>query len=125
MYGKEAGIGQDIFNTAKFFDVLSPMAYPSHYHCKEFGVHDPNAHPYLVYHETLSRGLNFLKERNVVIRPWIQSFSLRNIYGCGPKIPYGSKEVNAQIRAAEDLGIRGFMLWNVANVYPAGVFQSE
>lgn len=125
MYGKVAGIGQTLESAAESFDVLSPMAYPSHYMCGEFKVKDPNAHPYLVYQKTLGNGIRFLAGRGVIIRPWIQSFTLRNIYGCGPKIAYGTKEVNAQIRATEDLHIRGFMLWNVANVYPAGIFQFE
>lgn len=125
VYGKVAGIGQSLEDSAVFFDVLSPMAYPSHYMCGEFGVKDPNAHPYLVYKKTLGNGIRFLAGKQVIIRPWIQSFSLRNIYGCGPRIIYGAPEIKAQIRAAEDLHIRGFMLWNVMNTYPAGAFSSE
>jgi hypothetical protein len=30
---------------------------------------------------------------------------------------YGPDEVRAQIRAAEELGVHGFMLWNARNVY--------
>ena len=37
--------------------------------------------------------------------PWIQDFTL---YG----VPYGEHEVREQIRAAEELGIEGFLLWN-------------
>ena len=37
--------------------------------------------------------------------PWIQDFTL---YG----VPYGPAEVRAQIDAAAELGITGFLLWN-------------
>ena len=37
--------------------------------------------------------------------PWLQDFTL---YG----VPYGEHEVRAQIDAAKELGIEGFLLWN-------------
>lgn len=119
LYGEEPGIGQRLSDMAKYFDVIAPMAYPSHYKCKEFGVKDPNAYPYLVYKRTLEGGLAKLKKYNFQgeIRPWIQSFSLQNIYDCGPFIKYGSAEIKAQIQAGVDLGIDGFMLWNGASNY--------
>lgn len=122
LYGRERGIGQDLNDIAKYFDVISPMAYPSHYQCGEFKVKDPNAHPYLVYQVTLKNGLESLKGA-VIIRPWIQSFNLASIYGCGPRIIYDAEKVQAQIKATRDLGISGFMLWNVNNVFPREVFK--
>lgn len=123
LYEKESGIGQNLAEIAKYFDVISPMAYPSHYMCGEFKVKDPNAHPYLVYQVTLRNGLKFLGGINVIIRPWIQSFTLQNIYGCGPKIIYDKVKVKAQIQASRDQGIQGFMLWNVSSLFPQGVFD--
>lgn len=119
LYGEEPGIGQKLSDIADFFDIISPMPYPSHYKCKEFGVKDPNAYPYLVYKKTLGGGLAKLKKYNFQgeIRPWIQSFSLQNIYNCGPYIKYGPAEIRAQIQAGADLGIEGFMLWNGASSY--------
>lgn len=125
VYGKEAGIGQSLDVISSFFDVVSPMAYPSHYKCGEFKVRDPNAHPYLVYKQTIKNGLKFLGQKKIIIRPWIQSFSLRNIYGCGPSISYTAQRINSQIQASLDLGVRGFMLWNVSNNYPNGVFAKK
>ncbi len=118
-YGEEPGIGQKLLGIAEFFDVISPMAYPSHYQCGEFGFKDPNANPYAVYNRTLEPGLKYLKAIGFKgeVRPWIQDFSIANIYGCGPVVYYGPQEIKAQIRASEELGIAGFMLWNAANNY--------
>lgn len=122
LYGREQGIGQDLVEIAKYFDVISPMAYPSHYKCREFKVKDPNAHPYLVYQGTIRNGLKFLGGIDVIVRPWVQSFTLRNIYGCGSTIVYDETKVKAQIQASRDQGVHGFMLWNVMSVFPKGVF---
>lgn len=118
-YGEEPGIGQKLLDIAEFFDVISPMAYPSHYQCGEFGIKDPNANPYAVYKKTLEPGLKYLRLVGFTaeIRPWIQDFSIANIYGCGPVVNYGAQEVKAQIRASEELGLTGFMLWNGASNY--------
>lgn len=123
LYGRESGIGQDLADVAKYFDVLSPMAYPSHYKCGKFKVKDPNAHPYLVYSVTLKNGLKFLDGRKVIIRPWIQAFTMRNIYGCGPAITYGPANIRQEIKAGQDLGINGFMLWNVSNNFSKEIFE--
>lgn len=125
VYGGEQGIGQNLADVAQYFDVLSPMAYPTHYQCGTFKVKDPSAHPYLVYSITLGNGLKFLDGKNIIIRPWVQAFSWPSIYGCGPKIHYDVAMIKQQIKACTDSGINGFMLWNVANVYPAGIFKPE
>lgn len=118
-YGSEPGIGQRLSDIAEFFDVISPMAYPSHYKCGEFGLKDPNANPYVVYNKTLEPGLKRLREAGFKgdVRPWIQDFSIANIYGCGSVVYYGPQEVKAQIKASKDLGLYGFMLWNAASNY--------
>lgn len=125
--GKEPGIGQKLSAIAEFFDVISPMPYPSHYKCGEFGVKDPNARPNLVYKRTLASGLAVLSrlEFKGEVRPWIQDFSLANIYGCGPHIVYGPHEVRAEIEAAQGLGIEGFMLWNGASSFTKGALLPE
>lgn len=123
VYGRERGIGQDLADVAEYFDVLSPMAYPSHYRCGEFKVKDPNAHPYLVYSVTLKNGLKFLKGKEIIIRPWIQAFTLRNIYNCGLSVEYGPENIKQQIKASKDLGIQGYMLWNVGNNFSPKIFE--
>lgn len=123
-HGSVSGIGQGLADVVQFFDVVCPMAYPSHYCCGEFGVKDPTAFPYKVYYDTILKGKNFLPQQSTVIfRPWIQDFSLRSIYKCGPKISYGPYMVREQIRASRDLGVKGFMLWNVSNRYTIEAFE--
>jgi hypothetical protein len=124
-YGKVGGIGQNLHDAARFFDVLCPMAYPSHYRCGEFGLKDPNTDPYTVYYRTLKGGLDRIGESKTIIRPWLQDFSITNIYGCGPKVFYGHEMVSAQIRAGRDLGINGFMLWNVNANFTKSVFSPK
>ena len=123
VYGKEAGIGQNLSDMAEYFDMICPMAYPSHYMCGEFGVKDPTAYPYKVYYATLQNGLKFLGGKNVIIRPWIQDFSIRSIYNCGPTVYYGPEKVRAEIQAGRDLGINGFMLWNASNNFTIEVLK--
>ncbi|MDP3052061.1 MAG: putative glycoside hydrolase [bacterium] len=121
--GKESGIGQTLSDIAEYFDVICPMAYPSHYMCGEFGVQDPTAHPYKVYYVTLQKGLQFLAGKQVIIRPWIQDFTIESIYGCGPTVYYGPDKVRAEIQAGYDLGIKGFMLWNASNNFTIEVLK--
>lgn len=121
--GKEPGIGQYLTDMKEYFDVISPMAYPSHFRCKEFGVQDPTAYPYRVYFQTLQKGKKIIGEGNTIIRPWIQDFTIPSIYKCGPLVQYNKEKVSAQIKAGYDLEIKGFMLWNAKNVFTSTVFD--
>lgn len=123
VFGRVQGIGQNLLDAADYFDVLSPMAYPSHYNCGSFGVHDPNANPYKVYDRTVGEGKRRLADRQVIIRPWIQDFSIANIYRCGPKIIYTAEMVLMQIRASQKHGAKGFMLWNAGSNFTREAFQ--
>ena len=122
--GSEPSIGQDLASISKYFDVVCPMAYPSHYKPGIFGKGDPNLDPYDTYHRTIRRGLYFLKQENskAIIRPWIQDFSMANIYG-GQYVFYGPDKVRAEIQAGYDLGIKGFMLWNASNNFTIEVLK--
>ncbi|UFH60510.1 putative glycoside hydrolase [Sulfurovum mangrovi] len=46
-------------------------------------------------------------------RPWLQAFK---DYAFDRRY-YGNKEINEQIRASEDFGSSGWMLWNACNRY--------
>jgi len=116
--GQEPNVGQRLSDLEKHFDVISPMNYPSHFQCGEFGFKDPSQHPYEVMYGALALGKKRLANPKIIIRPWIQDFSIRNIYGCSPSgISYGPQEVRAQIKAAQDAGDFGFMLWNASSRY--------
>jgi len=111
----DMGIGQRWETIAQFVDVISPMMYPSHYADGNYGIPSPEANPGLLIKAGLKDAItknknSFSQGKSIaVIRPWLQDFSM--------KVPYSLKEVNAQIRAANDLGINEYLLWNAKNEY--------
>ncbi len=122
-YGEVSGIGQKLSDIEKHFDVICGMFYPTHFCCGEFGERDPSAHPYKVYYIAQKNGLQFSKNKKVIFRPWIQDFTIRSIYNCGPTVVYTKEKVLDQIRAGQNLGINGFMLWNAGNHFTISVFE--
>lgn len=107
----DLGIGQNLEAVASVVDWVSPMAYPSHYARGEFGLSDPDAQPYETVHRSLRDAVHRLQEAGLKteVVPWLQDFSLRH--------PYGAEEVLAQVKAAADLGIDDWYLWNPRNRY--------
>lgn len=103
------GIGQTMEQMADLVDYVSPMMYPSHYARGEYGLRSPNHAPY----ETIRRGtkdaLERLGARPSVLRPYLQDFSMG--------VRYTPAHVRAQILAVEELGVRGWILWNAQNHY--------
>jgi len=124
-YGKATTIGQDMAKMADYFDVISPMSYPSHYNCGAFGVQDPTAYPYKVYNDTIAEGQKYLEGTNAIIRPWIQDFSMTSIYKCGPIVYYTKNRVLEEIQGGKDLGVNGFMLWNAGSNFTSAVFGEK
>src|SRR6058998_1546415 len=110
----DLGIGQvweDFINIA---DVVLPMVYPSHYYRGAFGLAWPNGEPYRVVRFALRDALerSRLHPAAAEIRPFLQAFTL------GRRRPrYTASEIRDQIRAAEDLGITSWVLWNPRSVY--------
>src|SRR3989344_5270997 len=56
-------------------------------------------------------------------RPWLQDFNL----GADTKrgIFYDAEKVRAQIKAAEDSGSSGWLLWNASNIYTESALRKE
>ncbi|WP_246102905.1 putative glycoside hydrolase [Streptomyces piniterrae] len=108
-------IAQDIGKFAKESDYIAPMIYPSHWAKGEYGVSDPNSHPYPITQKSLADFVKKTKHTNAEIIPWIQDFSLG--------VSYGVPEVDAQIRAARDDGIHSFLLWNPGVRYHGGALS--
>ena len=109
----DLGIGQVWEDFVDVADVVLPMVYPSHYTRGAFGLRRPNAHPYKVVRLALtdaqarSRGPSAAQ-----IRPYLQAFTL------GRRLPrYTPFEIREQIRAAYELGIESWVLWNPRSVY--------
>jgi hypothetical protein len=100
----DQGIGQELEKVAAPFDLVCPMVYPSHFAKGEYGIKDPNAQPYLI----VRKSLNDYKKRipGKPIRPWLQDF-----FG------YSAKSIQAQIKAAKEVGYEEYLLWNASNKY--------
>jgi hypothetical protein len=109
------GIGQTLDQMADLVDYVSPMMYPSHYAKGEYGLKNPNRQPYLTIHHGVADGLTRLQDP-AKLRPFLQDFSLG--------VRYTPAHVRAEIRAAEELGVRGWILWNAANRYTWSAVQA-
>jgi hypothetical protein len=109
----DLGIGQVWEDFADVADVVLPMVYPSHYTRGAFGFRSPNANPYAVVRLALIDALARSRYPNAAeIRPYLQAFTL------GRRLPrYTPTEIREQIRAAQDLGIDSWVLWNPRSVY--------
>jgi hypothetical protein len=117
----DTGVGQTLDTVAPHVDYLSPMLYPSGFQFGIPGCMDPVAHPYEVVYRSLMRA----KERSglppIRFRPWLQAFK---DYAFDRR-PYTGKEIMQQVRAAEDFGSNGWMLWNPHNEYSADGLRSS
>jgi len=106
------GIGQNFKQLIDSADYISPMVYPSHYWKGSYGYKNPNSVPYEIISaalkDAIKRSVDEKQPEEVVknkIRPWLQDFTLGS-----PR--YGAEEVRIQIKAAHDLGIHEWLLWN-------------
>jgi hypothetical protein len=116
----DMGIGQmweDLVTTA---DVVLPMVYPSHYFRGYYSLKHPNSEPYLVIRRAMQDALRRSEPlgKTAEIRPYLQAFTLGQ-----PR--YTADHVREQIRAAEELGIHSWVLWNPRSAYDAGIFRPK
>jgi hypothetical protein len=110
----DLGIGQVWEDFITVADVVLPMVYPSHYYRGSYGLAWPNGEPYRVVRNALLEALERSRPfaRSAAIRPYLQAFTL------GRRKPrYTPHEIREQIRAAEELGITSWVLWNPRSVY--------
>jgi len=108
----DLGIGQVWEDLVSSSDVVLPMVYPSHYTHGMYGAPLPNAQPYLMVRRALEDGLrrSAVLPGSAAIRPYLQAFTLG-----APR--YTGDQVQAQIQAASDVGIRSWVLWNPRSDY--------
>ena len=116
----DMGIGQmweDLVTTA---DVVLPMVYPSHYFRGYYNLKHPNSEPYKVIRRAMQDAIKRSEPlgKTAEIRPFLQAFTLGQ-----PR--YTSSEVREQIRAAEELGIKSWVLWNPRSAYEPGYFRPK
>jgi hypothetical protein len=109
------GIGQTIADMARETDFISPMMYPSHYYKGEYGLDNPNRHPYKTIQLGVRDALSRLGPDARKLRPYLQDFSLG--------VRYTAEQVRAQILAAESQGVTSWLLWNAQNRYTWSAFR--
>jgi len=116
----DMGIGQYWEDLVAAADVVLPMVYPSHYYRGVYDVRYPNSEPYHVVRRALEDGLKRSGPlgKTAEIRPYLQAFTL------GPP-RYSPTEVRAQMRAAQDLGIDSWVLWNPRSAYDPEIFRRK
>ncbi len=106
------GIGQALNTIVAPFDILSPMLYPSHFHKGEYSVADPSSEPY----DIVKRSLEDYSMRvpNKKIRPWLQDFQ-----------NYTKEQIQAQIKAAKEMGYEEYLMWNAGNHYVEEAYKDN
>jgi hypothetical protein len=116
----DMGIGQmweDLVTTA---DVVLPMVYPSHYFRGYYNLKHPNSEPYKVIRRAMQDAIRRSEPlgKTAEIRPYLQAFTLGQ-----PR--YTPDHVREQIRAAEELGIKSWVLWNPRSAYESAYFRPK
>ncbi|MBI4242409.1 MAG: GTP-binding protein [Candidatus Rokubacteria bacterium] len=117
----DTDIGQRLEELAPHVDYLCPMVYPSGYHRGIPGYRNPVAHPYEIVFETVRLVRRRSSHATIRVRPWIQDF---RDYAFDRR-PFGVKELQAQMKAAQDAGAVGWMLWNPRNEYTAAALRPK
>jgi hypothetical protein len=109
----DTDIGQRLEELMLHLDYLSPMLYPSGFKYGIPGYRNPVAYPYEIVHLSLKRAWERTTLPPIRFRPWLQAF---RDYAFDRRA-FTGKEIRAQIKAAEDFGSDGWMLWNPRNRY--------
>jgi hypothetical protein len=107
-------LGQDIEAMSFYVDVISPMAYPSHYARDFLPQLTYFERAYALYDTGTYRARSMVGDR-VLIRPWVQAFLI------GGELRYERPEyteyLNLQLRGTMAGGGNGFSLWNNSGRY--------
>jgi hypothetical protein len=110
----DTGIGQVFADVGKVVDYISPMLYPSGFRYGIPGVRNPLDDPYRIVYESLEKAKQRTGFSGLVFRPWLQAFA---DYAFDHR-QFGKVQLRQQIKAAEDAGTQGWLLWNPRNTYP-------
>jgi hypothetical protein len=110
----DTGIGQSFDDIGKVVDYISPMLYPSGFRFGIPGVRNPLDDPYRIVYASLEKAKKRTGFSGVIFRPWLQAFT---DYAFDHRA-FGKPELHQQIKAAEDAGAQGWLLWEPRNRYP-------
>lgn len=108
----DMGIGQVFEDIAGVVDVICPMVYPSHYYPGTYQLANPDGQPYETVFKSLidaQQKVTQATNKKVIIRPWLQDFSLQS--------EYKAKHLKAQVKAVYDAGLEEWLFWNPSNKY--------
>lgn len=108
-------IGQKIDQVGSAVDYISLMLYPSGFQFGIPGYRNPVAHSNRIVYLSLQRARERSNLPPVRFRPWLQAF---RDYAFDRRHFTGA-EIREQIKASEDFGSNGWMLWNPRNIYTA------
>ncbi len=113
------GIGQTVQSLAAHADYLAPMLYPSGFSKGSFYFDYPSEHPY----EVVFRSVKTIQDRipSSRVRPWLQYFKDYT----KRKKEYKRAEIQAQIKATEDVGANGWMMWSPSSKYSLKCLGSD
>jgi hypothetical protein len=106
-------IGQKIDQIGSAVDYISLMLYPSGFQYGIPGYRNPVANSNRIVYLTLRRAQERTQIPSIRFRPWLQAF---RDYAFDRR-HFTSVEIQEQIKASEDFGTDGWMLWNPRNVY--------
>ena len=112
------GIGQTVKSLAAHADYLAPMLYPSGFSSGSFYFKHPSEHPY----EVVYRSVKTIQDEipSARVRPWLQYFRDYT----KRKKSYNRAEIQAQIKATEDIGTDGWMMWSPSSKYSLEYLRS-
>ncbi len=111
-------IGQRLADVLANFDYVMPMMYPSHYPRGFAGLANPAANPGQVIAAGFGKAVAMLPAfPDSRIRPWLQDFDI----GAHYNLP----QIKAQIKASDEAGGVGWLLWNASNKYTEGIFTAD
>jgi hypothetical protein len=116
----DLGIGQALEYLAPNVDYICPMVYPSTFAAGLPGLLNFPAvvgEPYRTVNESVKRAVAKMDGQRTLIRPWLQYF---DDYPWQTRRRYDSAEIRAQIRAADEAGGAGWMLWDPSNRFERG-----
>ena len=114
-------IGQRLDAITPHVDYISLMLYPSGFQFGIPGYRNPVAHPYEIVSLSLKKAQERTSIPSVRFRPWLQAF---RDYAFDRR-HFQAHEISSQIRAADEFGSGGWMLWNPRNVYTSEGLKRE